>query len=116
MFFVRYCRGDRQFQLRARTYFAPKLQACTDFLCALAYSAYTPVSGLRAGLQNLGVDSLAIIPDTQSKLILIVLDFHLDVTGSGVQKRISDCLAGNLVDLFLKRQRQILFPSFDDYL
>lgn len=47
------------------------------------------MSGLPAGLQDLGVDPLAIIQARQSALLLIVTDFHLDVAGSGERKRIS---------------------------
>jgi hypothetical protein len=51
------------------------------------------VSRSSAGFQNLWVDPLAVIPNTYSKLILVVADFHFDVAGDSVVESISDRLA-----------------------
>jgi len=56
---------------------APKLQTGPDSLCQFVLPRYAPMSGTSTRSQNLGVDPLAIVTDTQSKLILIVTDFKL---------------------------------------
>jgi hypothetical protein len=67
-------------------------------------------------LKDPGVDPLAIIANTYSKLILIISDFDFDVAGSSVREGIPDHLTGDPVDLILKHRRQSSLLPFDDYL
>ena len=93
-----------------------KSRRASDSLCPLAHAGYTKVSGPSAGFQNFGIDPLAIIADTQTKLILIVADLHFDVAGCSVCESIPDHLAGDPVDLILKHRRQVPLLPFNEHL
>ena len=97
--------GNRKFHLSARTHLAPEIKVSADSLGPLAHARYAEVSRLSAGLQHFGVDPLAIVTHTQTKLILIVPDLHFDVTGSGMRECISDHFARDTIDLVLEDWR-----------
>jgi tetratricopeptide (TPR) repeat protein len=99
-------------QVLARTHLAPEIQARADALRPLAHAGHAKVAGLSAGLQYLGVDPLAIVTHTQTKLILIVPDIHFDAAGSGVCEGVPDHLADDTVDLVLEHWRYVLLLAF----
>src|SRR5579864_7508714 len=104
---------NRKFHLSAGTRLAPEIQVRTDLLCALAHAGNAKMSGLSAGLQDLGIDALAVVTHAQTKLILIVPDLYFDVVGSGMSEGISDHLARDTVDLVLEHWRHVLLLAFN---
>src|SRR5580692_609983 len=103
---------NRKFHLSARTRLAPEIQVRADSLCALAHAGNPKVSRLSAGLQYLGIDALAVVTHSQTKLILIVPDLYFDVAGSGMSECISDHLARDTVDLVLEHWRHVSLLAF----
>jgi hypothetical protein len=103
---------NRKFHLGARTRLAPEIQVRTDSLCALAHAGNAKMSWLSAGLQYLGIDALAVVTHSQTKLILIVPDLYFDVIGSGMSEGISDHLASDTVDLVLEHWRHVFWLAF----
>jgi len=74
------------------------------------------MTGARAFLQNLLVNSLAIVTDPQTEQVRVVLNCSFDTVCVGVLESVSQYLASNPVDLVLKQRRQGSRLSFDDHL
>src|SRR5580698_7698822 len=117
MFVTRRLVGQRswnlKFHLSARTRLAPEIQVRTDSLCALAHPGNPKMSRLSAGLQYLGIDALAVVTHSQTKLILIVPDLYFDVVGSGMSEGISDHLASDTVNLVLEYWRHVFLLALN---
>src|SRR5580692_9141352 len=92
-FLIGHRRRDRKLHLSTRRDLAPELQVCSHTLRPLAHARYAPVSRNTTGRQDFWIDPLAIVTDTQAKLILVVTDFYLDVSGGGVCECIPDQFA-----------------------
>src|SRR5271157_824710 len=106
----------RQFHLRAGALRAPDCQLSADRFGALADARQSPVSLARALLEDLAVDALAIIANSQPEELAVVGDFGLDAAGVRVVKGVSQVLARNPVDLVLQDRRQGLPRSFHSHL
>src|SRR5271166_6078460 len=101
-----------QLRLRARTRFTPEFQPRPDAFRALADARQSPVPLARACLQDLAVDALSIIANSQPQELAVVGDFGLDAAGVRVVKGVSQDLARDPEDLVLKNWRQTPRPPF----
>jgi hypothetical protein len=72
------------------------------------------VTGAPASRHDLGIDTLAVVTDTQPKLILFVVDLRFNVAGAGMQKSISDRFPSYPMHFVLKEPRNRLRLSLDD--
>src|SRR5215813_9063011 len=82
-------RRNGQLDFRARSGFAPEIQSCSDQFCALPDSGQPPVSGTRALLENLSVDALAVVADSQAKQMIVITDLSLNAPCPCVPKRVA---------------------------
>ena len=71
------------------------------------HTRQTVVSGAPASIQNRRINALAVVPDPQAKLPLVVADFHFDPLRVCVAERIAQRLAGNPVDFVAQERREI---------
>lgn len=98
--FVSLCRGNRQLQLGTGAHLAPKLQLRSDSLSPLAHSRCAPMSSLSAGSQDLWGDPLAVVADTQWKVIDIGIAVAFEVSvphkicQEGANRKCTDNLQG----------------------
>src|SRR5260370_28310784 len=77
-----------------------------DLLGPLAHACQTPVS-VASRVQELPVNALSIIPDTQPKKTVAVSDLRFDITCLRVVERISQGLARNAVNVVAKDRMQV---------
>ena len=71
--------------------------------------------GSSTNFQDFWVDSLTIVADAQSQMVVIVTDLDFDKARGGVTKRISDYLTSNPVDLILNGQDETARFSLDGH-
>src|SRR5438477_6075438 len=88
---------NAQLHLRARSDFAPHLKFGADLLGALAHAGQTPVS-VASRVQEVRVNALSIIPDTQPKKTFAVRDLRFDFPCPRVTERIAQRFARNAVN------------------
>jgi hypothetical protein len=74
------------------------------------------MTGSRAFLQNLLVNSLAIVTDPQTEQVRVVLNCSFDPVCVSMPESVSQYLASNPVNLVLKQRRQGSRLPFHDYL
>jgi len=84
-----------------------------DKLGTLAHAREPEVSLTSLGRQNLGVDTSAVIPDSQTKLMLIVAKLDFNLFCLGMPKRIAQGLACDPISLITHNGVQCPRSSFD---
>src|SRR5882724_500835 len=86
--YVRNGAWNAQIHLSAGSDLAPYVESRSDLLGALAHAGQTPVS-IPSRIQELRVDALSVIPDTQRKKPFAIRDLGLDSICLCVMERIS---------------------------
>src|SRR5438876_3774952 len=89
---------NTQLHFRARSDFAPHLELPPNLLGALAHAWQSPVS-IASRFEELRINALAIIPDTQPKKTFAVCDLRFDFTCLRMAERIAQRLARNAVNV-----------------
>jgi hypothetical protein len=104
-YFVSHGGGNRQLNFGSHPRLAPKMQLRAHSLGPFADSDQSPVPGPAPLLQDLRLDALSIITDTQAEQTLIVANLGIDVTGTCVPKSVPQYLAANPVNLILEARK-----------
>src|SRR5580692_5334221 len=93
--------GGRKYELDLRTRLrrSPDGQPAAHQLGALAHAGEAEVPRTPVRRQGRGVDALAIVSDPQSKLPLIIAQFHFDRMRLGMSESIAQGLARDPVNL-----------------
>jgi hypothetical protein len=77
--------------------FAPHLQVRPEALRALVHTRETPVSAAPRGIESLGIDADAVIPDPHIETLLTIDELDGDPAGTRVLDRIAHRLPGNAI-------------------
>jgi hypothetical protein len=95
-----------QLNLRTGAGLAPKIQFGVNPLGALTHASQSPVPGDSAFLQQLGIDTCAVVTNAETKHLVIVSDLHFNSSGMRVPKSVSQEFERNPADLIIGSWRQ----------
>src|SRR5579871_1810633 len=90
--------GNGQLYLGSGVQLAPDSQFTPHQLGTFVHPWQAVMSGASALFQDLSIDPLSIVPHSQPKLPLVVVNVHFDSFGRGVPKGITQCLPGDPID------------------
>src|SRR5262249_34068000 len=103
---VRYGRGDHQLDFGARAGFTPDRQLRAGQLGTLVHARQAVMARASACREDLRVDALSIVAESQPKLPFVVMDIHFDMPRAGVAECVAQRLARNPVDFVPYDRRQ----------
>src|SRR6266478_6223982 len=104
--------GNGQLGLGTGGEFTPDRESSTDKFGAFVHTRQTMVSGAPASIQDGRINALAVVPDSQPKLPLVVTNFHSDPLRVGVSERIAQRLAGNPIDFAPQQRSEVARCTF----
>src|SRR5215470_8103375 len=96
-----------QFGFSTGIEFTPDRQLRPDKFGALVHARQTVVSDAPAFTKNLRINPLSVVPDPQSKLSLLIANFHLDPSRLCVLECITQRLACNPIDFVPEERNEI---------
>src|SRR5271163_4438867 len=95
--------GDRQFHLRTSRGPAKNVKASANPIRPLPHSGKSPVA-IAPSLQNVGLDTAAVIAYQQPKLVGAIPHFDIDARGARVAERIRQRFASNPEQFVAKKR------------
>jgi hypothetical protein len=97
--------GDRQLNLRAGSNLAPEIKSSSNALRAFTHALQTPVSRGCTVLQHRGIDTSAIVANSNPKYAIIVSDLYFNPSSVRMPIRISQDLERDAIDLIPRGDR-----------
>src|SRR6266568_794857 len=101
--------------LRASPRLAPKIQLSARQCCAFADSGQAPMSGPRAFVEYLWVNSDPVIAEPEAELLRVVPNLHFNLFSARMAESVSQNLPANPIERVLKNWFQVSRRSFDGH-
>jgi hypothetical protein len=102
------------FDFRARVALAPYIQCASGALTPFAHTLQTKLSRPPATIEDLSLDTGAVIANAKRKDGFAVIDFCFDMPRSGVPAGVPECFPCNLIQVVTYQRRQSPGLTFDD--